>query len=446
MGVACVLRGAWGRGLALPQYCGGCLHVAQHVGSFMCRGATVHCGSEARPQSAGVVLLVCWSGPTLPTPATPHHTIAHPLQDEHIAVAALWKPPLVGELWQAPPWLLGPTQQAPSVPLTRPSGSSSGSSSSEGSGDGSSSEEEDSGSSSGGSGSSSSNSRGGSGSKISSSGSGSCTSSEAEGEGSGGDGAGEELTETSPATGAAAAQAAHAAGPEAGGAGVAQAAGQQGAAGQQTAAAPASMFEELDQLFLRGAGRAGSGPPGPNRATRLSVLERLRAAQAVAPAAAGVAAAAAPANGARAGAAVGKLVAPAKAAVVAAAAAPPRRRPAPAAARPAAETTGDGAAGGGAGGKVYVVGGKPYRQLAGAAGISLYVHDKLSSKARPGPGAALPGAGKASDGARPQLLGFLCHIKATDQLLLVGNMWGRGAVRQLQDHPALERLRQQGNR
>ena len=369
------------------------------------------------------------------------------MQDEHLAVTALWKPPLVPELWPAPAWLLGPTlpgQQG--VRPGRSSGSGSTSSSS------SSSEEESESESSGGSGSSSSSEEE-SESESSSSG-------EEEAEGCSGGQAG------APA--------------QAG-------AGREGGASEAAEplpeppeAAPAlTMFDELDQIFMRGAGRASNGNGGrsggsagggrsgnaaPPSTTRLSVLERLRAGQgqqaagsSVAPTRAGTPA------GAKGGAA----------AAAAAAAAAPRRRPVqpqqpP---RPALGQLAAAAAEAGGGGskgaepKVYVVGGKPYRELAGAPGISAWVHDKLSSRAHalapsaPGSGSgggdngsgsssgARPGAAAGRGGLPEALLGYLCHIKATDQLLLVAGPGLRGqAVRQLQAHPAVERLRQQGSR
>ncbi len=389
------------------------------------------------------------------------------VQDEHVAVAALWKPPLVPELWQAPAWLLGPILAGSTQ---RPS-SGSGSSSSGESESSSSSEEESS--------ESESESEGGSSSKAA----GDANPSTEPGK----------QTEQAPAAaqGTAAGVAPGASPASRDGA---QQAGPQGSAAQggPDTAKPLSMFEELDQIFLRGAGRAngggGHGGPGPRDSrTRMSVLERLRVAQ---PASLGAAAAtAAPtparavgdlaaahcsqagplssarkANGAAVLAATAAAVAAAAAgakagsgqrataaAAAAAAAVPPRRRapPAGAAAPPsAAAAAGAGAAGAGEEARVYVVGGKPYRQLVGAPGISAWVHDKLSSRARPGSNEVPVGEGGGAP-RPPQpaaVLGYLCHVKGTDQLLLVANVHSKGALRQLQGHPALERLRQQSAR
>jgi hypothetical protein len=45
-----------------------------------------------------------------------------------------------------------------------------------------------------------------------------------------------------------------------------------------------------------------------------------------------------------------------------------------------------------------------------------------------------------------EVLAYLCHVKAKDQLLLVTNLHSRGAATQLLHHPALPLLLQQGKR
>lgn len=419
------------------------------------------------------------------------------LQDEHIAVAALWKASLVPELWPAPEWLLGPALATQREHTASGSSSDSGDSGGVSSSSSSSSEEESS----------------------SSSEEEEEEDSESTGSGEKGSGQGDSGNETSRRSGTVSHQVAGVPQPagtqvdpgsssdrKAAAAAAGQPAQQQeelqqqqvdpGAAahlaaanGSSTsapaatgeAARPQSMFDELDQIFMRGAGRAsGGGPGGLKSSTRLSVLDRLRAAQ-QGPGLLGHAQGSAAASNKAAAPAAAPATAPARkaaGAVVAAAAAPPRRRALPATAAPrpaqlaamaaaagaaASGTTSAAASGkaiGAASEQVYIVGGKPYRQI-NAPGISAWVHDKLSSRARAacagsgspvGPAgasgslAAAGGQGPAPAAPASPLLGFLCHIKASDQLLLVGSVRGKGGVQQLQDHPALERMRQQGSR
>ncbi|GAB4817494.1 hypothetical protein N2152v2_004540 [Parachlorella kessleri] len=396
-------------------------------------------------------------------------------EDEHIAVAALWKPPLVPELWHAPGWLMEPSSQQQSGQNgsskdDHKSNHSSSSSSSSGSEDGSS---------------------------------------------SGSEGMGTPTPETHPECGSMEAglfskvpgpmdgqQAQHEPSQDSE-SGVQQAAQSAGAA-QGGGQARSSMFDELDQIFMRGAGLASGGSrpaAGHLSSTRLSVLERLRAGQVqpldlarhystAAAAAAGRGVAACQSLGAAQGSAsctaghVGQAAGnsastTARLAIAAAAAGPAWRRPStsPGAAAAASQqglgSQGTPLAAGAAGtpgntGKVFVVGGKLYRELLVGQGVSVWAHDKLSSRASQPPpqqkqpkrssGAAPPPTaipappshGSSPAGhppkAAPRMQGFLCHIKATDQLLLVGNLHSRAAAKLLVEHPAVERLRQQGAR
>ena len=119
------------------------------------------------------------------------------------------------------------------------------------------------------------------------------------------------------------------------------------------------------------------------------------------------------------------------------------------------------AAGEGEQADVAVVGGKHYQQLADPAGVNVWLCQKLATKTAVTAPAAAP-ASQAATGRQagqaqpqpqrgqqqqqPQVLGFVCHLKASDQLLLLTNLHGRAAAAQLQQHPALALLLQQPGR
>ena len=315
-----------------------------------------------------------------------------------MAIAALWKPPLLAAMWPAPAWLLQPrpVQHAMSSSIDT-SGHSSSSS-------------EESGSSSGGISSSESSE-----SESSRSESSECL------QGSLPDAVAEE-----------------------------QLRWDQG----QSRVDGASMFDALDKVFMEG----GSS-------SRRLALEHLKAPHHA------VAAANADAFGVAVQAAVArskvptKVAAAAAAAMSAAAAVPPRRRQQPAAGDDADD--------------VAVVGGKRFQRLPAQAGINVWVCQKVATRATSATGAGSVAAGAAglsaaaSSGAAgkaqgpdhqqpatsaaavtpalpamhdQQVLAFVCHLRASDQLLLLTNLHSKGAVAQLQRHPALALLQSQGSR
>ena len=285
-------------------------------------------------------------------------------------MAALWKPPLLADLWPAPPWLQHEQPLQPAKAAGRQGGVTSNSDSS----------------------SAESSSSGDDSSSSSSNGPDSSTSS-ASSEDSG--------TEQQL---------------------------QQAAPGQP---AGASMFDALDLLFMKGSG---------GRRLALDHLRQGTAAPDSAAAAVDLAAAA----GAKVPApAAGAAVAAAKAA--ASCMAPSRHRHAAAAA--AEEDT-----------YVAIVGGKRYQRLPDPAGINVWACQKLAMKtaaAKPeagrnastigAPEHAQPGRQQAPQ-QRQQVLGFVCHLKAADQLLMLTNLHSRSAAAQLQQHPALHLLLQQRGR
>lgn len=311
------------------------------------------------------------------------------LQDDRIAVAALWKPPLLAALWPAPAWLLE-AQPSPLAALATTdavdgSSESDNSSESEGTSDSTSSE--------------SRNKESGSSSEASIS---------------------EDELPPQPQGGSA-----------------------------------TGMFDALDRLFMGGSG------------SRHLALEQLKQATAAAAAGAGggaggsgngpsaqhrasLVAAAAPQPTAAANAA-----AAAKAA--AASAAPGRRRQ---------PTVAAADAGAGEAENVAVIGGKRFQRLSSqAAGINVWLCQKVATKSA----AALPlaqqpllppppqppqlppqlaahqQAGQQAQ-QQEQMLGYVCHIKATDQLLLLTNLHSPAAAAQLQQHPVLQMLLKQRER
>ncbi len=319
-------------------------------------------------------------------------------------MAALWKPPLLAGMWPAPAWLQE-AQALGSKPVAAAAGNAEGSSSSSeeassSSEEGSSSEEE---SSSSGSGSS--------------------------------DSEGHQPQQQQAQQAQQAAQKAQ------------QAQGSSGKGG---------MFDALDKLFMSGGG------------SRRLVLDQLGTATTGAGAISGTAAGAAgggaaasrarPAAGAtaRKAAAVSATAAAAARSAAAAVAAPARRRQPVAAPADAGEAD-----------DVAVIGGKRFQLLPAQAGINVWVCQKLASKA----GAAgvasndsasqqLPApvpprqqqqqqAGGRQHGqqqGQEQMLGFVCHLRGTDQLLLLTNLHSRAAAAQLLQHPALALLAQQPGR
>ena len=126
----------------------------------------------------------------------------------------------------------------------------------------------------------------------------------------------------------------------------------------------------------------------------------------------------------------------------------PSRRRQPAAAAAAAADEAD----------VATVGGKRYQQLPDPAGINVWVCQKLAMKtaaAQQAPAnlasaVSVPEHAQAWRQQAPQqlqqVLGFVCHLKASDQLLLLTNLHSRSAAVQLQQHPALPLLLQQRGR
>eukprot|EP00887_Chlorella_sp_A99_P007427 scaffold2.g7427.t1 len=112
----------------------------------------------------------------------------------------------------------------------------------------------------------------------------------------------------------------------------------------------------------------------------------------------------------------------------AAAAPPPLLPPAPAAPAPARD-------------ELYEVGGRLFRPLP-LPGISAYAQHKLSQHKLPSSAGDQAGGG----GQQREALGFLCHLKASDQLLLVTHLPSMAAAAALAQHPALPALRAQGAR
>ncbi len=105
---------------------------------------------------------------------------------------------------------------------------------------------------------------------------------------------------------------------------------------------------------------------------------------------------------------------------------------------------------------MVVLGGKRYQRLPEKAGINLWVCHKLTSLAA-GSTAGGEAAGREKPAGRgdaglgqqqqqQQMLGFLCHLKPTDQLLLLTNVHSKAAATQLAQHPALALLLQQRER
>lgn len=354
-------------------------------------------------------------------------TLCCVLQDDRIAVAAIWKPPLLDASWNAPQWMVH--AQLPAT-AAKEGGSTSSASSSSGCSSESSGSERASGASE-----SDSSSDDSSSSEVSDA-----------GDSSGSDSSAESSDE------------------EAG-----QQAGQRPAAalpgvapgGGSAARGAEGVFDALDELLMSGRG---------GRRLALAHLKAATASQAEAPgsvprgsggtgqssgtAAGGAGAAAAPAARAEQTAERAALAAATAARSAVANGAPSRRRQGAAGGAAAA-------AGGAEASDVVVLGGKRYQRLPEKAGINLWVCHKLTSLAAGSPavgeavGRGTPaGRGNASLGPPPQqeqqqqqqVLGFLCHLKATDQLLLLTNVHSKAAATQLAQHPALALLLQQPER
>ena len=177
------------------------------------------------------------------------------------------------------------------------------------------------------------------------------------------------------------------------------------------------MFDALDKLFMGG----GS--------VRSLALEQLRCA---------TAAASRPAPAAPPSLA-GAPGTQRQAAAAAAAAAPSRRRQPVAAVADAGEAD-----------DVAVIGGKRYQRLPAAAGINVWVCQKSATKAAPAqPQQAahpVPSPPPPQPQQPQQVLAFVCHLRATDQLLLLTNLHSRAAAEQLAQHPALPLLLEQRRR
>lgn len=207
--------------------------------------------------------------------------------------------------------------------------------------------------------------------------------------------------------------------------------GMAGGAQQHQQQGSCDLFGALDSLFARGGG---------SRRLALDQLKHAAAAggagkRALPAASLAAATAGTPASGSTAAATAAKA---------AAAAAPPSRRREAAPAAGAAEAD-----------DVATIGGKRFQRLPEQAGINVWVCQKLASKAgnasvatgaaaSAAPGSA-PAASSPGREAQP-MLGYVCHLKATDQLLLLTNLHSRAAAAQLQQHPALQLLLQQGDR